>query len=258
MEHLNDWEVTLGEDVINKEKEFNLETIYKHTHSEMSLQQSKRDQLITIYIALFSFILPFALSLDSVGLWVKGGIFLVVGIVGVLFSAINVQYRVWKEVYWLSCQAITVLMNVKKEALNKKTVQSAFFHALNKKGKGSFVEEGGKKVWSKKKFIKRNSFGTETLHHVTQVLITAVICALSVALIAKDVFDFSLGWILLFGAAVLIVMFGLMMRRYFKKLMEVYSVLSYVPTGAAEVDKKERDRRFNLAFARAWTLHVYY
>ena len=132
MQHLNDWEESLDKDKIKEEKDYDLDTLYEHTHSELSLQQSKRDQIITLYLALFSFMIPFALSLGSIGLWMKCLIFLVVGVIGVLFSFINVRYRVYKEVYWLSCQTLTVLMNVKKQELNKQTIQRAFFHSLHK------------------------------------------------------------------------------------------------------------------------------
>ena len=68
----NDWEKDLENDIVKKEKDYNLDTIYKHTHDELSLQQSKRDQIISIYLALFSFLIPFSLSLDSVEFWMKG------------------------------------------------------------------------------------------------------------------------------------------------------------------------------------------
>ena len=258
MEHLNDWEEKLGKDKINAEKEYNLDTLYEHTHSELSLQQSKRDQIITIYLALFSFLMPFALSLESVGLWMKGLIFLVAGVIGVLFSFINVRYRIYKEVYWLSCQALTVLMNVKKEELNKQTIQRAFFHSLQKKGNAYFVKGRQGKVWDSKTFVKKNTFSSETLHHMIQVLITSVILALSVALIVGGLVNLPLLAMIGIGALVSLVVFALLMRSYFKKLMEVYAVMAYVNTGDPEADKQARNKLFNSTFAKAWTLHVYY
>ena len=258
MEHLNDWEEELEKDKIKEEKDYNLDTLYEHTHSELSLQQNKRDQIITLYLALFSFLIPFALSLESIGLWMKGLIFLVVGVIGVLFSFINVRYRVYKEVYWLSCQALTVLMNVKKEKLNKQTIQRAFFHCLHKKGNGYVVKKGNEKVWDNKTFVKKNTFSSETLHHMIQVLITSVILALSAALIMGDLFKLPLLTVIEAGVFVLLVVFALLMTTYFKKLMKVYTVMAYVNTGDPKVDKEARNKLFNATFAYAWTLHVYY
>lgn len=52
-----------------------LENLYSLANAELALQQSKRDQIITIYLAMFYFLLPFALSMESIGLQVKGFIF---------------------------------------------------------------------------------------------------------------------------------------------------------------------------------------
>ncbi len=255
---LNDWEEPLQDKKIKEKKDFNLDTLYKQTHSELSLQQSKRDQIITIYLALFSFLIPFSLSLSSVALWMKGLIFLVAGIIGILFSLINVRYRVYKEVYWLSCQALTVLMNVKPEEMNKQAIQRAFFYSLQKKGNGFFDKEGEKRAWNKKLFVKKNTFSSETFYHMIQVLITSTILALSTALILGDFLHLPLLASLGIGAVVLIVAFVLLMRSYFKKLMAVYAVLAYENTGNAEADKSMRDTLFNTTFEKAWTLHVYY
>ena len=43
--------------MVKDQRNYNLEDIYEHAHSELSLQQSKRDQIITIYLALCSFLL---------------------------------------------------------------------------------------------------------------------------------------------------------------------------------------------------------
>lgn len=258
MEHLNDWEESLENDKIKEEKDYNLDTLYEHTHSELSLQQSKRDQIITLYLALFSFMIPFALSLESVGLWMKGLIFLVVGVIGVLFSFINVRYRVYKEVYWLSCQTLTILMNVKKQELNKQTIQRAFSHSLHKKGNGYLVEGANGKAWDTKTFVKKNMFSSETFHHMIQVLLTSVILALSAVLIVCDLFNLLLPILIGIGAFVLLAVFTLLMTNYFKKLMEVYAVMAYVNKGAPMVDKQARNKLFNATFSKAWTLHVYY
>ena len=131
----NDFTIVGNESKIKEKKDYDLPGIYEHAHSELSLQQSKRDQIITIYLALCSFLIPFALGDTIKEVWMKGIIFIMVGIVGVLFSYIAVRYREYKEVYWLCCQAITVMLSFKPEELDKSLVQRTFYHCLNKKGK---------------------------------------------------------------------------------------------------------------------------
>ena len=41
---LNDWEQPLDNSKMKEAKEYNLDNLYKHAHSELSLQQTKRDQ----------------------------------------------------------------------------------------------------------------------------------------------------------------------------------------------------------------------
>lgn len=249
MDELNVWEYDIEEKSIKKQKDYNLETLYEHTHSELSLQQNKRDQIITIYLALFSFIIPFALSLEGVGLWMKGLIFIAVGVIGVLFSHINVRYRVYKEAYWLACQALTVLMNVKEEELTKKNIQRAFYHSLKKKGEGYCAD--GK--WSTKKFIKKNIYSAETMHQMIQVFITSTISCLGVALVVYGLCAVRVWLAALIGAAVFVAVFVWLMTGYFKKFMEVYGVMR-----EQNADRKRRDDLFNATFSKAWFLHVYY
>ena len=126
-------------EVLEEEKkphlDVDLDTLYARTFSELGLQQSKRDQIITLYLAMFSFLIPFALSMESIGWQAKGLILLVAAIVGILFALIIVRYRIYKEVYWLSCQSLTVLHGIKPEKMNKEMIQKIYYRTLKKKGK---------------------------------------------------------------------------------------------------------------------------
>ena len=85
------------------------------------------------------------------------------------------------------------------------------------------------------------------------------ILALSCAFIVGDlVAGLALPIYLGAGAATLILVFSLLMRDYFGKLMAVYDVLAYRETGDPDVDGPAKNDRFNATFAKAWTLHVYY
>ena len=180
---LNDWEQKIDSSKLKENKDYDLGKIYEQAHSELSLQQSKRDQIITIYLALCSFLLPFALGEEMIPIAMKGLLFIIVGIVGMLFSFITVRYREYKEAYWLCCQTITVLLSFKTEELDKSTVQRAFYHCLRKKGKKYLVEKKGEKRFRKMLYVKKNLFSSETIHFIIIALMSSFISALGVGLI---------------------------------------------------------------------------
>lgn len=220
--------------------DLNLAELYEKALEELSLQQTKRDQIITLYLAMFSFLIPFALSQESLTWLVKGSIFLITGVVGILFALIIVRYRIYKEAYWLCCQCITVLTGIKKEAMNKAIVQNAYYETMEKKGR-SFYKDGTSE-FSKAKYVRKNLFSSETLHFIIHTTITVIILGLGTYLVL-DVQK----WIRFAAAiAVAVAVFLLLLRKYFVECIKIYQVL---------IDKK--DASFNHTFKIAWFLHFY-
>ena len=251
-ERKNAWEMPVAIDKYKEKRDYNLDDIYEHAHSELSLQQSKRDQIITIYLALCSFLLPFALGEALISFQVKGLIFLVLGIIGIFFALSVVRYREYKEVYWLCCQSITVLQSFKIEGIDKQTVQSVFYHCLHKKGKGYLREaKVGKKI-KRGLFVKKNLFSSETLQFSIVSLMAAFISGLGAALAC----DFGVTVNAVIGAAVGLFVFFLLLMVYFRTCMSVYAALEQ--GDGSEEDLKARDQAFNKAFNKAWFLHFYY
>lgn len=233
----------VGEGKLKEKVEYDLGALYENAHSELSLQQSKRDQIITLYLAIFSFLIPFALSLSSLEWHYRGLIFVAAGIIGMLFALIIIRYRIYKEVYWLCCQSLTVLMNFKQEELDKKTVQAVFYQSLKKKGQGYIITDAtGKKRFNKILFFKKNLFSSETIHFMIQAIITAIVLGLGVSLIIPLDLWISLTIGFLVGGAV----FGLLLLSYFSKCRAVYAVLA-----------DDKDSSFNSSFSKAWFLHFY-
>ena len=60
---------------IDDKPEFDLVTIYEKCIDEMTLQQSKRDQIITIYLAMFSFVVSYVLPNEAINYIMKGLVF---------------------------------------------------------------------------------------------------------------------------------------------------------------------------------------
>lgn len=221
----------------------NLDALYERAFSELGLQQSKRDQIITVYLAMFSFLIPFALSMEGIGWQVKGLIFLAMAIVGVLFGLIIVRYRIYKEVYWLCCQSLTVLQSIQPEKINKEMIQRVYYHTMYKKGKGFIkVNKKGKKRFRKVHYVKKNLFSSESIYFFIHSFITALIFGLSMGLILPG----GLPVRILIAAIASVVLVLALGGKYFAECIKVYSVLA-----------DDTDESFNKTFSKAWFLHFY-
>ena len=246
---INEWKQPIDTSKLKEKQNYNLEEIYDHAHSELSLQQSKRDQVMTIYLALASFLLPFALGEEMIAMRLKGAIFIVLCIIGVLFAHIAVRYREYKEVYWLCCQTITVLLSFKPEELNKGVVQSTFYHCLNKKGKRYLVPKNDDLVFNRKLFVRKNIFSSETLYYTIISLMASFVGGLGLALLVGTHLWLSVTVGIISGALILLWLLSV----YFKALIRVYAVLEE----RADVSAEARDKAFNNVFSKAWFLHFY-
>lgn len=224
-----------------KEERYDFQLLYERVHEELTLQQTKRDQIISLYLALVSFLIPFAFSVDSLPMQAKGAIFLALGMVGVMFASIIVRYRVYKEVYWLCCQTVSQLMNYETADINKAVVQHTFYTVLTKKAR-KFVRKTKRGQMDHRLFFCKNVNSAETLHYVIHSLVVTVIFSLGVAVMLPVEL-----WIAaVVGAAAGAVLFVCLLVNYFAKCEEVYRVA---------IDGQ--DASFNKAFDKAWFLHFY-
>ncbi len=220
--------------------EIDFNALYQRAYDELGLQQTKRDQIITLYLAMFSFLIPFALSIESISWQVKGLIFMVAAIIGILFALIIIRYRVYKEAYWLCCQSITAMFGFEPASLNKETVQQIYVGTMEKKMKSLMV--GVPKKLSKKLYVKKNMFSAETIYFFIHSFITSALFGLSTALICS----FSLWGNIAVGIAAGVILFVVLAIEYFRQCLKFYGVL---------IDGK--DRSFNSAFSKAWFLHFF-
>ncbi len=230
--------VVITNEDLKKNYSHDLSKLYERAHSELTLQQTKRDQIITLYLSIFSLLIPFAFSLELLSEFHKGLIFLAVGFIGIIFSVIVIRYRIYKEIYWLCCETITCMMNVKEDKLNKQMVQTLFYKSLKKKGL-NYCKNG---KWSSVKYFNKNIFSSETLHYIIIALLTSVLIGLGGTLVLPCELTVN---IIIAVAASGIVFAGLIIL-YFYHCKEVYAVL-----------KNGKDCAFNKSFGKAWFLHLY-
>lgn len=212
-----------------------LSLLYDKAYSELGLQQSKRDQLITLYAGIFSFMVSLVASKENAGI-----LFAATGLIGIILSLIVIRYRVYKEVYWLCCQCITVFFGFEPKQLTKENIQSVFYKALCKRAKGYLVHRDDCVIFRKFKYIKSNLFSAETLYFLLIALLTSVIMAISAYAL------FPAAWCLPAAIAVGLIILLLLLRKYFVECMKIYLVAH-----------QNTDTNFNKVFQKAWFLHFW-
>lgn len=226
-----------------KKVEIHWDSIYDKAIAELGLQQTKRDQLITIYIALYAFLIPAMLETNKISLHIQGGILLACSILGIFFGAIIIRYRIYKETYWLCCQSITTLMRYEQEKLNKNFIQSIFYRTLEKKGKKYLGKnKKGEVKFRRWYYIYKNFVSSETFYFLIHSLITAGVFGLSMSLIWDVPEKYKI--LLALGTGIPIAL--VLMYWYFYECIKIYWVL---------VDGTNKS--FNHTFSMAWFLHFY-
>lgn len=224
--------------------EFDIDMMYEKVLEELTLQQTKRDQLITIYLAAFAFVVPSLLTSQNINWLFNGWIFIVLGIIGLLFALIIIRYRKYKEIYWICCRTINVMMDIDKTEWKKENIQAVFYKCLCKKVK-SYIgvrKKSGKKYFKTFGYVKDNVFSGETLYLIIHSIIAGCVFGLGIGIVVPLAENHKL----IVGIVAGLILFLCSVTLYFLNLKEIYTVC---------VD--EDDDSFNHAFKDAWFLHFF-
>ncbi len=215
-------------DSLKTAKDYDLKTIYQNAHSELTLQQTKRDQIIALYLTLASFLVPFSYSIESFNGEVRSALFYILFAIGFILSIIIIRYKVYKEVYWASCQTISQLFNFDNDKIDKHLIQSLFYEVIRLKNPAKHGIIKG---------VAKNFFSAETLLFEIHVIITAITLFMATMLSTTS-----------FLAAILAVLCFVIVIHilYFQAFFRVFSV-----------NRTHLDKDFNYAFSKAWFLHFY-
>lgn len=250
----------LPRDLLEETGFMDLNATYDQAVTELSLQQSKRDQIIAFYLALLGLIVPSVISEEMPGLTV-GLICLGLYVIGVLFCHVVLRYRVYKECYWIACRVITQLHHIKPEKRSDAVIKSLYFHALEKNRKSTVIswEDKKKKKDTEEKIncdafvphpkpnylptMRRQIDSAETLLFETLVVFSTLAGGIGAYYIWQENL-----WIGLALAVVLAVLFVVMNNEYISRLMKIYACVS-------ESDEKAREKKLDSAFGKAWMLH---
>lgn len=235
---------------------YDLEKLYKIAVSELALQQTKRDQIISLYVTICTFLIPISFSIAALADF-RPFIFLVLGAIGFVLTEVVARYRHYKEVYWITSITITILTGFDKKDLSKEIIQEAFYRCLEKKGKGvtkaygSAIQNQTKRkrihIWNHFKYGWRLKNSAETLLYSliagTASLMTGLFVALAIYNYAGLSADLVLAVALPSGLGAAIILFFYFYLVYVKRVFAIYKVL---------VDGL--DSSFNSTFEKAWFL----
>jgi len=238
-------EFVITDDMYSEEKEFHFESMYHLCVSELQSQQSKRDQIIAFYIAIISFVVPVIINMN-LNAQIKGAAFLLLYALGSMLSMIVVRYRVYKEVYWISCRTISQLYILDQNIITKDIIQSVFRKTMIKSALTILDMNVAKKKINLWKSYQKISKSAETILYEIMVLMSTVILGIS-AFLLMDANWFGLVATVVISA-VIAVLSNLFWRIYFcKQLTSVYAAMT----------EDDEDKYFNQAYSKAWFLHFF-
>lgn len=231
------------------DESMDLDSCYGQTAEEMSLQQSKRDQIIAFYLTILGLVIPNVVSLE-VRDGAKALAFFAMYIIGAIFCHVILRYRIYKEVYWIACRVILQMHNIKPEHRTKKDIYILFYNALLQ-NKGSIVQYRKKKadngipVRSFWRSLKRQLNSAETLLYETLALFSSFVGTIGGYYVwCLSPIGGIFVWLFVFCQ------FLQINRKYVIRLMSLYEC----------VDETEEDKKLEKmeeTFAKAWMLHCY-
>ncbi len=227
-------------------KDLNLVEIYAECIKELSLQQSKRDQLIAFYLTITGLVSAYLFSSD-INPVIRIIIFFALFVLGCIWSAITVRYKVYKEVYWMSCKTISSLFSADREKLDKPYVQHIFYTVLKKCYKSVPKDKNTNKP-NLLEFIIKNFNSAEYLMFLTLVLLTAASGSGGLFFLFYTLKLPVLGYILVALFLISFIIYQTIL--YNKAALSVFDVLEMT-------DEDEIDPAFNKAFEKAWFLHFF-
>ncbi len=223
-------------------KDLDLQEIYSECVRELGLQQSKRDQLIAFYLTITGLVSAYLFS-SNINPIVRILIFFALFIIGCFWSTITIRYKVYKEIYWISCKTISSLFSVDRDKIDKAYVQHTFYCVIKKCYKSIPKDESGEKP-NLFRFITKNFTSAEYLMFLTIVLLTA---ASGGAGLFFSLYTIKLPVCGLILALIFLISFIFYQTiQYNKAALSVFKVM-----------QDELNSSFNKVFEKAWHLHFF-
>ena len=224
--------------------QYDFRTLYIRACEELTLQQEKRDKTISIYVAVIAFLVPVLFTRDAGDGQLEplfiGWTLVIAGFIGLFFSQSIIRYRVYKEVYWITCRVISQLQNICPEHIKKDVIQQLYIHCLNKKW-SKFIT---KPASNKKQRVRYASFLWEQLNSAEYYMFATI--ALVSSLLLAFGFSFLIQACVWWFIALGVIVFVWLSFNYFRGIIKVFRYLA-----------DHRKESFNDSFGKAWFLHIY-
>ncbi len=224
-------------------KDLDLQAMHSECMQELTLQQSKRDQLIAFYLTITGLVSSYLFAAD-VNFAIRTAIFAALFVIGCVWAKIIIRYKIYKDVYWICCKTITGLYSADRERIDKAYLQHTFYKTIEKTYRDIPRDKKDKNKPSLYKYIKVNLGSAEYLMFLTLVLLLSLS---GIGFLLSLSFFLGLGWIGYVVTAVLVLAFVLIQTiSYNRAALSIYKVV---------IDKK--DSSFSKTFKKAWFLHFF-
>ncbi len=224
-------------------KDLSLRDMHAQCIQELTLQQSKRDQLIAFYLTITGLVSTYLFSSD-VDFAIRTAIFASLFIIGFIWSVVIIRYRVYKDIYWACAKTISTLFTANRSKIDKSLVQHTFYKVLEKSYKDVAKNKSNPLEADLIQYTIDNITSAEYLMFLTLVLLSSFSGAaflLSIFSLLKLGF---INYILVF--LILSAYIVLQTVSYNKAVLSVFKVV---------VNKK--NKTFNKIFKKAWLLHFF-
>ena len=226
----------------NDNKDLRLEKSYEMCVSELGLQQSKRDQTIAFYIAIISFVIPAIVQMD-INNYVKAAGFFTLFVLGSMLTKVVVRYRIYKEVYWITCRTITQLYNFHQHKITKDLVQHIFYKTMEKnKSSIIVVNKVNKEKINWWKTFRKMQNSAETILYEVMVLMSSLVLWIAIFLLIP-----SNTYGIVVATTIIVINYIYYNVYYYKRLTSIYAVFI-----------NNSDESFNATYSKAWFLHSFY
>lgn len=242
-------EYGINSSMYEDKSDFRLEKTYELCVAELGLQQSKRDQILAFYIAVISFVFPSIIKLENEV--IKSFSCIALYVLGLMFVLVVIRYRIYKEVYWITCRTISQLYCFKESAITKDLVQHIFYHTMCKNAHSVIDTDDTFENINFIKTCKKMLNSADTILFEVLVIISSGLLLVSYILyFGSEKLDITIA----IGLAVLSTLYCNYL--YYKSMMKIYSVVTYDANN--DTTQEESDELFNATYNKAWFLHGFY
>ena len=245
----------LQNDAPKIDAEVDLQELFSACHQELTEQQRKRDQLIAFYLTLAGILISVAFA-DFATTAYKIWIFAFLALLGFGWTVVTLRYRVYKEVYWITCRTISALYTVERDKISKELIQAIFYRTMEKRVRGRLKRDKrtnelvsdakGRKKWSAWRLFKAHFMSAEKIMYTTMALIACVLCGLFFGYCLPYYAGLAVSSSAIIGAVIGVVLYFFFSWLYYYKMCHLYDVVI-----------SPSERALNKPYEMAWFLHIY-